>query len=298
MSLDHASAGDLLERFARARCTWDGNAWVDLFTPDAESHDEPFGDPLVGHNALRANLLAASEFEEQVEFTFERHWVVPPTILAAWHAGYVHRHTRARVRVAGFVTLEIADDGRIRKARFWCNRQESPAKQGGNGGSMAGDVSFDVVSEFDVQELRNALDQVRREVAQRYDFKGATVDLVQSPTELTLVTDDEFRAGAVKDLIESKAVRRNLSLKIFDWGKIEPAGGNKVRQRVGLRRGLSEDLARKLSKLIRDEFPKVKSQIQGDAIRVSGKSKDDLQRVIARLRELDEPVPLQFQNYR
>jgi len=163
---------------------------------------------------------------------------------------------------------------------------------------MAGEVSFDVVSEFDVQELRNALDQVRREVAQRYDFKGATVELEQGTGELTLLTDDEFRAVAIKDLIESKAVRRSLSLKIFDWGRVEPAGGNKVRQRIGLRRGLPEELARKLSKLIRDEFPKVKSQIQGDAIRVSGKSKDDLQRVIARLRGMDETVPLQFQNYR
>ena len=163
---------------------------------------------------------------------------------------------------------------------------------------MAGDQSFDVVSEFDVQELRNALDQVRREVAQRYDFKGATVQLEQGADELTLLTDDEFRASAIKDLIESKAVRRSLSLKIFDWGKVEEAGGNKVRQRIGLRKGLPDDLARKLTKLIRDEFPKVKSQIQGDAIRVSGKSRDDLQRVIPRLRELDEVVPLQFQNYR
>ena len=163
---------------------------------------------------------------------------------------------------------------------------------------MSGEVSFDVVSEFDVQELRNALDQVRREVAQRYDFRGATVELEQGRDELTLVTDDEFRAAAIKDLIESKAVRRGLSLKIFDWGKVEPAGGNKVRQHIGLRRGLPDDLARKLSKLIRDEFPKVKNQIQGDAIRVSGKSKDELQRVITRLRGLDEVVELQFQNYR
>ena len=163
---------------------------------------------------------------------------------------------------------------------------------------MAGDQSFDVVSEFDVQELRNALDQVRREVAQRYDFKGATVQLEQGADELTLLTDDEFRASSVKDLIESKAVRRGLSLKIFDWGKVEEAGGKMVRQRIGLRKGLPDDLARKLTKLIRDEFPKVKSQIQGDAIRVSGKSRDDLQRVITRLRELDEVLPLQFQNYR
>ena len=163
---------------------------------------------------------------------------------------------------------------------------------------MAGDSSFDVVSEFDDQEMRNALDQVRREVQQRYDFKGATFDLSQTKTELVLITDDEFRAKAIRDLIESKAGRRSLSLKIFDWGKVEPAGGNKVRQHIGLRRGLDEDLARKLSKLIRDEFPKVKAQVQGDALRVFAKNKDDLQRVIARLRELDEPVPLQFTNYR
>jgi uncharacterized protein YajQ (UPF0234 family) len=163
---------------------------------------------------------------------------------------------------------------------------------------MAGEVSFDVVSEFDEQELRNALDQVRREVQQRYDFKGVTVDLEQAKDELTLLTDDESRAAAVKDLIASKAIRRNLSLKIFDWGKVEPAGGNKVRQVIKLRRGLDDTLAKRLSKLVRDEFPKVKSSIQGDAVRVSGKSKDELQRVIVRLRELDESVPLQFQNYR
>lgn len=163
---------------------------------------------------------------------------------------------------------------------------------------MAGDSSFDVVSEFDDMEMRNALDQVRREVQQRYDFKGATFDLTQSKTELVLVTDDEFRAKAIREIIESKAVRRGLSLKIFDWGKIEPSGGNKVRQQILLRRGLDEDLARKLSKLVRDEFPKVKPQIQGDALRVFAKSKDDLQKVIARLKELDEPRPLQFTNYR
>jgi uncharacterized protein YajQ (UPF0234 family) len=163
---------------------------------------------------------------------------------------------------------------------------------------MAGEVSFDVVSDFDEQELRNALDQVRREVIQRYDFKGAHVDLSQEKDQLILVTDDDFRARAIRDLIESKAVRRSLSLKIFDWGEVEPAGGNKVRQRIGLRRGLPEDLARKLVNLIRDEFPKVQPRVQGDAIRVAGKSKDELQRVIIRLRELDEAVPLQFENYR
>ncbi|MFN8631813.1 MAG: YajQ family cyclic di-GMP-binding protein [Chloroflexota bacterium] len=163
---------------------------------------------------------------------------------------------------------------------------------------MAGEVTFDVVSDFDEMELRNALDQVRREVIQRYDLKGAHVDLVQEKTRLVLVTDSDMHAKAVRDLIESKAVRRNLSLKIFDWGEVLPAGGNKVRQEINLRRGLPEDLARKLVKLIRDEFPKVQPRIQGDAVRVAGKSKDELQRVIGRLRELDEAVPLQFENYR
>jgi uncharacterized protein YajQ (UPF0234 family) len=163
---------------------------------------------------------------------------------------------------------------------------------------MAGDVSFDVVSDFNEQELRNALDQVRREVQQRFDFKGATVDLTQGKEDITLLTDDEFRASAIKELIESKAVKRNLSLKIFDWGKVEPAGGNKVRQVITLRRGLNDELAKKLSRMIREEFPKVKPSIQGDAVRVSGKSKDELQRVMARLRDLDEAVPLQFETYR
>jgi uncharacterized protein YajQ (UPF0234 family) len=163
---------------------------------------------------------------------------------------------------------------------------------------MAGEISFDVVSDFDEQELRNALDQVRREVQQRYDFKGAHVDLVQEKTRLVLVTDSDMRARAVKDLIETKAVRRNLSLKIFEWGEVLPAGGNKVRQEITLRRGLPDDLARKLVKLIRDEFPKVQPRVQGDAIRVAGKSRDELQKVIVRLRELDEDVPLQFENYR
>ena len=165
---------------------------------------------------------------------------------------------------------------------------------------MAGDVSFDVVSDFDRQELVNALDQVRREIGTRYDFKGATADLELGRDEITLVADDEFRAKAVRDLLESKAIRRGLSLKIFDWGKVEPAGGNKVRQRIGLQRGLSEELAKKISKLIRDEFPKVKPQIQGAAVRVSGKSKDELQKVIGRLRRESEgyPVALQFESYR
>ncbi len=165
---------------------------------------------------------------------------------------------------------------------------------------MAGEVSFDVVSDFDRQELVNALDQVRREVAARFDFRNVPVDLELGRDEIMLRTSDEFRAKAVRELMESKAVRRGLSLKVFDWGTVEPAGKDAVRQRIGLRRGLDEDLAKRISKLVRDEFPKVRPQIQGDAVRVQGKSKDELQKVVARLRQASEdyPVPIQFENYR
>jgi cyclic-di-GMP-binding protein len=160
------------------------------------------------------------------------------------------------------------------------------------------DSTFDLVSDFDQQELVNALDQVRREVATRYDFKGSRVSLELGKTAITLIADDEYRATAVKDLLESKAVRRGLSLKIFDWGRLEPAAGGTVRQEISLRRGLTAEQAKELSKLIRERFPKVRPTIQGDAVRVAGKSRDELQAVIGALRELDYPVALQFQNYR
>ena len=163
---------------------------------------------------------------------------------------------------------------------------------------MAGDSSFDVVSDFDQQELVNALDQARREIATRYDFKGSKVGFELGKESITLTADDEYRAGAAKDLLESKAVRRGLSLKIFDWGKVAPAGGGTVRQEITLRRGLSSDQAKELAKRIRESFPKAKPVIQGDAVRVSAKSKDDLQAVIAALRALDDPVALQFTNDR
>jgi uncharacterized protein YajQ (UPF0234 family) len=160
------------------------------------------------------------------------------------------------------------------------------------------DASFDVVSDFDQQELVNALDQVRREIATRYDLKGSKASLELAKAEITLLADDEYHANAIKDLLQSKAVRRGLSLKIFDWGTIEAAGGGMVRQHIGLKRGLTTEQAKELSKMIREQFPKVKPSVQGDAVRVSGKSKDELQSVIAQLRGLDYPVELQFENYR
>ncbi|MGI8658570.1 MAG: YajQ family cyclic di-GMP-binding protein [Candidatus Limnocylindria bacterium] len=163
---------------------------------------------------------------------------------------------------------------------------------------MASDSSFDIVSDFDQQELVNALDQSRREIATRYDFKGSKVAYELGKDSIVLVADDDYRAGAAKDLLESKAVRRNLSLKIFEWGKIEPAAGGTVRQEVTLRRGLTSEQAKELSKHVREAFPKTKPAIQGDAVRVSAKSRDELQAVIADLKALDYPIALQFINYR
>ena len=138
---------------------------------------------------------------------------------------------------------------------------------------MAADSSFDLVSDFDQQELVNALDQVRREIATRYDFKGSKVAFDLGKDAITLTADDEYRAGAAKDLLETKAVRRNLSLKIFEWGRLEPASGGTVRQEIALKRGLTSDQAKELAKRIRESFPKTKPVIQGDAVRVSAKSK-------------------------
>jgi ketosteroid isomerase-like protein len=126
LTVDQASASDLLDRYKAAWETFDGDAWTDLFTEDAEYHEDPFEPPLVGSNAIRAYLLDASRTQDQVDVTVERHWVVDPTILAAWHASYVRVPTRVRVRLAGFMTLEIADDGRISRLREWWHRRETP----------------------------------------------------------------------------------------------------------------------------------------------------------------------------
>jgi uncharacterized protein YajQ (UPF0234 family) len=163
---------------------------------------------------------------------------------------------------------------------------------------MATLSSFDIVSDFDRQELRNALDQARREIETRYDLKDTKTRIEESDGELVINTASEYSAQAVRDIVESKFVRRGLSLKILDYGKEEPASGGRVRQAVKLRRGIPEDLQRQLTKRIRDEFKKVTPQVQGDAIRVQGKNKDDLQSVIQALRAGDYPVALQFVNYR
>lgn len=163
---------------------------------------------------------------------------------------------------------------------------------------MASSFSFDVVSDFDRQELVNAVDQTVREIKSRYDLKDTktTVDLGEET--ITINTDSEFTLDAVTTILQTKAAKRNLSLKIFDYGFVDPAAGSRVQQVIKLRRGLTSELAKEISKLIRTDFKKVQPSIQGDAVRVVAKSKDDLQAVIQRLKEEDYPAALQFTNYR
>lgn len=163
---------------------------------------------------------------------------------------------------------------------------------------MASTYSFDIVSEFDQQELVNAVDQTIREIKSRYDLKDTQTTVELSDSDITINTDSEFTLNAIHDILQTKAAKRNLSLKIFDFGKVESASGNRVRQEIKLKKGISQEIAKQITKLIRDEFKKIQGSIQGDAVRVSSKDKDDLQTVIQRLKQEDFPVALQFTNYR
>ncbi len=163
---------------------------------------------------------------------------------------------------------------------------------------MASNYSFDVVSDFDRQELVNTIDQTVREIGTRYDLKDTKTTVELGADSITINTDSDFTLDAVHTILQTKAAKRNLSLKIFDYGKVESASGNRVRQEIKLQKGISSEIAKQISKLIRDEFKKVQPSIQGDTVRVSAKDKDDLQTVIQRLKQEDYPVALQFTNYR
>ncbi|MEO8287604.1 MAG: YajQ family cyclic di-GMP-binding protein [Chloroflexota bacterium] len=165
---------------------------------------------------------------------------------------------------------------------------------------MADTFSFDVVSDFDRQELVNAIDQAVREIHTRYDLKDSKTDIDLEADKITINTDSEYHLTAIKDILQSKAVKRGLSLKIFKFGTAEPASGGRYRQVVNLQKGLSDEIGKGISKDIKANFPKVQSQIQGDALRITAKSKDELQRVIQHLRGKEDSldVPLQFTNYR
>jgi len=159
--------------------------------------------------------------------------------------------------------------------------------------------SFDVVSEVDRQELRNAIDQAQRELANRYDFKDTNSEIEQKDLILTLRTSSEDRLRALKVLLEERFVKRNISLKSLDWGKIEQATGESVRQVVTIKVGVPAEKAREINKLIKEKGPKgVGGQTQGDQLSISGKKRDDLQETIAMLRAANLDLPLQFINFR
>jgi uncharacterized protein YajQ (UPF0234 family) len=149
-----------------------------------------------------------------------------------------------------------------------------------------------------MKELSNAITQAEKEIESRFDFKGSKSSIALEKQDLVVVSDDEYKLKSVIDILQSKMVKRGVPIKNLEYGKIEPASGGTVRQHIKMKQGIEQDVARKINTLIRDSKLKVKSQIQGDQIRVSGKSKDDLQAVMTMLRGADLPVELQFTNYR
>lgn len=161
--------------------------------------------------------------------------------------------------------------------------------------------SFDVVSEIDMQEVRNAVDQASREVVNRYDFKDSNsrIDLDDKAMSMTIETMSEDKLRAIRQLLEEKFVKRSVSLKTLDWGKTEEASGGRARVKVSLKAGISSDMARKINSHIKDlKMKGVQSQTQADQVRVTGKKRDDLQTIITSLKEAELELPLQFHNFR
>ena len=163
---------------------------------------------------------------------------------------------------------------------------------------MAQEFSFDVVSKTDMQEVANAIQQAQKELAQRFDFKGSKSSIELAKDEITLVSDDEGKMRSVKDVLETKLVKRGVALKALDYAPIEPAAGGTVRLRAKIVQGIESEKAKAIVKAIKDAKLKVQASIQSDQVRVTGRSKDDLQKAIALVREKDFGIPLQFTNYR
>jgi uncharacterized protein YajQ (UPF0234 family) len=166
---------------------------------------------------------------------------------------------------------------------------------------MAKDCSFDVVSEFDKQELVNAVDQTKREIISRFDLKDSNSDVnLEGDKAITITTSDDMKLRNIIDILQSKMVKRNLNIKILDPQVIENALGGKVRQMINLKKGLTQELAKKITGIVKDSKLKVQASIQGEQVRITGKNKDDLQDVIKLLRENEDSldIPLQFVNYR
>ena len=158
--------------------------------------------------------------------------------------------------------------------------------------------SFDVVSQIDMQEVDNALNQARKEIEQRYDFKDSKTEITLDKEGLVVNSSDDYKVKAAVEVLQSKLVRRNVSLKALVPGKIEPAGGSRAKQLIKLQQGIETEKARAIVKAIKDAKLKVQSQIQGDQVRVTGKKRDDLQTAIALLKQEDFGLPLQFINFR
>lgn len=165
---------------------------------------------------------------------------------------------------------------------------------------MAKDFSFDVVSDYDVAEMTNAVDQAQRELGQRFDFKGtaAKIDFMDGKTGVQIEGESKNQLDAILDMLQSKLMKRGISLKTLDTSREPVQGGKEMRWSVAFKKGLDQDKAKQITKLIRDKYPKAKGQIQGDSVRVSSASKDDLQGIIAALKAADFDFPLDFQNYR
>ena len=163
---------------------------------------------------------------------------------------------------------------------------------------MAQQNSFDIVSQLERAEIVNALDQTMKEVRQRFDFKGSKAEVVLEKEELILTAEDETKLRNMNDILQQKLVRRGVPLKAFSYGRVEPAAGGTVRQHVAIQQGIPTDKAKEIVKHIKDSKAKVQASIQGDVVRVTGKDRDTLQDVIARLKEKDFGINMQYTNYR
>ncbi len=158
--------------------------------------------------------------------------------------------------------------------------------------------SFDVVCEANLVEVRNAVDQANKEIANRFDFKGSDARIEQKERELTAFADDDFKLGQVRDVLVGKFARRNVDVRFLDYGDPQRIGGDKARQVITVRHGVSGDLARRIVRMIKDSRLKVQASIQGDTVRVTGAKRDDLQSAIALLRKEITDVPIACQNFR
>lgn len=167
-----------------------------------------------------------------------------------------------------------------------------------SGKMAAKDSSFDIVSEVDMQEVANAINQTEKEIAQRFDFKGSNTTIEKKDEEIVIVTSDDFKLRNVVDILQTKFAKRNVPLKAFDYQKVENSLGGRAKQTIKIKQGINQEEAKKVTTLIKGLKLKVQASIQGDVIRVSGKNRDDLQEVIQAIKAADLPMNLQFVNYR